>query len=276
MNTYLLLLFLFIAGLASQIILLQINLLRWHKKNPDASLVRSKFIFKFEDVDDVILPDLNEGMLLSSTILFSYIYLQYFVGIFSSHTTPNVLNYIIPSFVTTPLPYLITFFFILSMIIGAFHFKLPSFLKFICYLWFLLCSIALLIFFTVKVYMYFDSPPYIYQDPITIYFVGFNIIPLLTYLISLRWLFPNKNKSVIMQIGMMIEKVEDKQLSWQRTLLTVGLQGGILLLNAYFHIMEDAGLIGLFVATMPLIHYKPRFRKKSVLSPILPRIESSM
>jgi hypothetical protein len=216
-------------------------------------------------VDEVILPDLNEGMLLSSTILFGYIYLQYFIGLFSSHSAPHVWNDIIPFFLTAPLPYIISFFLILSIIIGAFHFRLPAFLKFICYLWFLICSIALLIFFTVKVYMYFDFPPYIYQDPITIYFVGFNIIPLLTYFISIRWLFPNKEKSVILQIGLMIEKVEDKQLSWQRTALTVGIQGGLLFLNAYLNIIDDAALIGLFVATMPLLHYKPRLRKKTAL-----------
>jgi hypothetical protein len=108
-------------------------------------------------------------------------------------------------------------------------------------------------------------PLILYQDPITIYFVGFNIIPLLIYLISLRWLFPNKNKSVIRKIGMMIEEVEDKQLSWQRTFLTIGIQGGLLFLNAYLNIIDPAALSGLFVATMPLLYSKTRLRKKTAL-----------
>lgn len=139
-------------------ILLQIHLFRWHQKHKDSSLVRSKCIFIFEDVEEVILPDVNEGMLLSSTILGSYLYFHYIERMFSSSAT--TLKVFLPSLITMPLPSLIIFLLLLNILIAAFPFRLPSFVKFICSLWFLICSIALFIFFTVKVYLYFDSPSY--------------------------------------------------------------------------------------------------------------------
>lgn len=258
MNSSLLTLGIFLVGLGAQILLLQVNLFRYFKKYPDAKLVQSKFIFRFENIDQIILPDLNEGMLLSATILFTYIYMRYFLEIFSAPQGLNILHYIIPSFISVFLPYLIVFFLLLSIIIGAFSFRLPAFLKFLSYCWFLICFTALFIFFMGKLTLYFETPLYIYRDPVTIFFTGFNAIPLLTYLISIRWLFPNKNKSVIEQIGLMIEKVEDKQLSLERTLITVGIEGGILLLNGWLKWLDDAALVGFFVATMPFLHYKPR------------------
>lgn len=248
----------FAFGFISQIVLLQINLWRYHKKNPNAHYDTSRWVFGLENIDFIVLPELTEGMLLSATILFSYLYVRYFTTFFTPQIETNILHFVIPPFLVSFFSTLIILFFFFSIIIGCFSFRLPALLKFISYCWFLVCSIALLLYFTGKVYLYFSHPAYIYQDTITMYFTGFNILPLMIYLMSIRWLFPNKKKSVIEHIGLMIEKMEDKQLSWQRTFLVVAIQGGILLINGFLHIVEDAAIIGFFLATMPFLHFKPR------------------
>lgn len=196
-----------------------------------------------------LLPEICEASILQLSLVFLYTFFIYY------YNTDPFLNIVlliilIPTiaiFILSFLPIVLTFFW-----------------KLIFYVWFLLINTLLIwSFFSLgNLSLFFQQGGIQNLTPISSFLTGSAFFYLATGLIYLYLLIPIPGKHQSMEnrikewkalVHLMVKKHTDIQTTWFQALFIILLEGGILLLNYFYHFISPNTLILVILFTIPLV-----------------------